>query len=117
MSSSRWEDDDPEPGVVGAELDAVALEPHDELLARPDPDVLAARGEVGLRRRDEPVALLHELAPVLRVGDDVLEGAAARTPARGRRTRMLRWRSSSCGGASPKLPRLARFDRRRSCSS
>ena len=30
---------------------------------------------------------------------------------------MLCWSSSSCGGASPKRSRLARFDRRRSCSS
>ena len=53
---------DPEPRVVRAELDAVALEPHDELLARPDPHVLAARGEFGLGRGDEAVALLLERA-------------------------------------------------------
>ena len=62
-----------EPGIVGAELDAVALEPHDELLARPHPHVLSTRGEVGLGRRYEAVALLFERAPAVSIGEDVLE--------------------------------------------
>ena len=37
--------------------------------------MLAARGEVGLRRGDEPVALLLDRPPVLGVGDEILERA------------------------------------------
>ena len=64
----------PEPRIRGPELHAVALQSHDELLARPNPDVLAARGEIGLRRGDEAVALLLDLTPQPGVGEDVLEG-------------------------------------------
>ena len=84
-SSRRCEDDDLEPRVGRAELHAVALQPHDELLAGPDADVLAARGEVGLGRGDEPVALLLDLASRPRRRRRGPGRSGRSSPARGRR--------------------------------
>ena len=58
---------------IRAELDPVALEPNDELLAGTDADVVAAGGEVRLGGGDEPVALLHECLPVGRIREQVGE--------------------------------------------
>ena len=46
----------------------------DELLAGAHAQVLPARGEVGLRLGDEAVAHRLELAPVLRIGEELPEG-------------------------------------------
>ena len=108
--------DDAEPGVVEPELDAVALEPDDELFPRPDTYVLAARGEVTLGRGDEAVALLLELAPAIALGEELLEGADGE-PVLPNVRQDARWRSSSGGGASRKRSRLERFDSSRSCTS
>ena len=117
MSSRRCEATAPNHGSVEAELHAVALQPHDELLARPDADVLAARGEVGLGRGDEagraaPRSRRHSSASGKSPGR-----SGRRSPARGRRRGCSAGHRRAAGGASPKCPRLARFERRRSCSS
>ena len=97
-SSRRRDGDDLEPGIVGAELDAVALEPDDELLTGANADVLAAGGQVRLRGRDEPVALLRDRLPVGPVGEELVERARPRTPGRWTSSRMPRCASSSGGG-------------------
>ena len=92
-----------------------SLEPHDELLARPHTNVLPARGEVGLRRGHESVALRLDLAPV-GVGKEIAErpdGEAALPDIRQDPLLELVEVRRRLGEAS----RAERFERRRSWSS
>ena len=62
-SSMRWEAQVAKPGVVEAELHAVALEAHDELLPGSDAQRFAVAGEPGFGVGDEPTRLLLDGAP------------------------------------------------------
>ena len=63
MSSMRLRRADAEPGVVPPEVDAVAVQADDELLALAHAEVLTSCREVGLGLRDESIALALDVVP------------------------------------------------------
>jgi hypothetical protein len=64
----------PEPWIVQAQVDAVAVEPDDELLPGAHAQALAVAGEPGLGLRDEAGRLGLDLAPALVFSEELGEG-------------------------------------------
>ena len=106
-----------EPRVVGPELDAVAVQPNDELLAGADAQRLAVACESGLGLGDEayrpaPRSRSRPTASPTSIGerdDAVAVGRRARR-------RSAAATSSSSGADAAKWRRLERFERTRSWS-
>ena len=107
-----------EPRVVGPELDAVAVQPHDELLAG------ARRGAPRRRRRGRPRsrrrsgrACCLELCQAAGSGKSSANGSSAVAVARELGDDRAAGRRRAPASSSAKCRRLARFERTRSCSS
>ena len=84
-------------GSSRPKLHAVAVEAHDELLARADAHVLAALREVGLGLGDEAIAHRLELRPVRRVRERARRTARREKPFASTSARIRLWTSSSVG--------------------
>ena len=64
------------PRVVGPDLDAVAVQAHDELLALSYPYLVAAGREIALGVLDEAIAHGFDVRPELAVGEELREREA-----------------------------------------